>query len=67
MEKDCHVDVEYAIQKKTPIDTSWIYYSREKFGSIDNAVKMLDFFRKSSNGAEFRLVKQTHITSIEPV
>ena len=67
MEKHPQAEIEYAIQRKTSANINWIYYTKQTFEDFDKAVKMLNFFRKSSNNAQFRLVKTTHTTVVEPV
>ena len=60
-------NIEYSIQRKTSTDTDWNCYTRHTFKLLDQAVEMLNYFRKTSNNMQFRLVKKTNTVTVEPV
>lgn len=59
------ITVEYAIQRKLSAEVEWVYYTKNIYADFQKAVEMLNFFRKSSRGEEFRLIKKTNTISIE--
>jgi len=61
------ISVEYAIQRKVAAEKEWVYYTKNAYVDLDKAVEMINFFRKTSPGEQFRLIKKTNTISIEQV